>query len=186
VLTLGRLVNDLHTLAMSDLQTLSCHFDQVDATSFLTTLLDKFALRAEPQQLTVTCDISPLRGVIATWDTVRLEQLFTNLFENSLRYTDAPGRIMVTTSLRDSMVTICIDDSAPGAPDDTLPRLFEPLFRLDAARARRADASGGSGLGLAICQAIVQAHGGSIIAESSALGGVRIAVSLPCTQPIHP
>jgi two-component system sensor histidine kinase BaeS len=57
--------------------------------------------------------------------------------------------------------------------------LFDPLFRLDEARQRIAGVQGGSGLGLAICKAIVQAHGGSIHAADSPLGGLRIEARLP-------
>ena len=64
----------------------------------------------------------------------------------------------------------------PAFRADDLQRVFEPLFRADAARSRR---NGGSGLGLAICAAIAQAHGGTIRASLSPLGGLRVDVTLP-------
>jgi two-component system sensor histidine kinase BaeS len=74
--------------------------------------------------------------------------------ENSLRYTDKPGRIEVTLKETAGRVALSVSDSAPGVPAEDLSRLFEPLYRADAVRSRH---TGGSGLGLAIAQAIVQA-----------------------------
>ena len=71
---------------------------------------------------------------------------------------------------------LSIDDSAPGVAASDLPRLFEPLYRADAARSRH---SGGSGLGLAICVAIAEAHGGRLQALASRLGGLQVRLDLP-------
>ena len=110
------------------------------------------------------------------WDGRRVEQLLGNLLDNSLRYTDAPGRVCLTLQIDAGDVLIDLDDSAPGVPDADAARLFEPLYRADAARSRH---TGGSGLGLAICHAIVQAHRGAITAAASELGGLRIRIRLP-------
>ena len=75
---------------------------------------------------------------------------------------------------------LSIDDSAPGVAADQLARLTEPLFRADASRSR---AHGGAGLGLAIAKMIVIAHGGTLNARASNLGGVRIEVLLPAQSP---
>ena len=73
-------------------------------------------------------------------------------------------------------VMVSIQDSSPGVPDAALPRLFERLFRVDKSRSR---ALGGSGLGLSICKNAVEAHGGTIRAAHSPLGGLLIEVVLP-------
>lgn len=111
-----------------------------------------------------------------TWDATRIEQVMDNLLQNSLRYTDAPGRIEVDWQASGQRLRLTVDDSAPGVPTPELPHLFEPLYRADAARLRE---TGGSGLGLAICAAIVQAHGGHIGAGPSPLGGLRVSLELP-------
>ena len=175
-LTLARLVNDLHTLAISDLQTLPCQFATFEVQPWLQAQLLRCRDRIISQGLTLTFDIKSLQDAVVKWDRVRLEQLLTNLIENSLRYTDAPGQIVVTASQRAAAIEICIEDSAPGVSSDALPRLFEPLYRVDDARTRQ---SGGSGLGLAICEAIVRAHGGTMRAAAAAIGGLRVVVTLP-------
>jgi two-component system sensor histidine kinase BaeS len=110
------------------------------------------------------------------WDGRRIEQLLGNLLDNSLRYTDAPGCVRLTLQIDAGEVLIDLDDSAPGVPAVDAARLFEPLYRADAARSRH---TGGSGLGLAICHAIVQAHGGAITATASELGGLQVRIRLP-------
>ena len=74
------------------------------------------------------------------------------------------------------VVELVVEDSAPGVAADDLQRLFDPLYRADQARRRR---SGGSGRGLAIARAIVVAHGGTIEASPSSLGGLHLAATLP-------
>jgi two-component system sensor histidine kinase BaeS len=109
-------------------------------------------------------------------DAQRLSQLINNLLQNSLRYTDAGGSLDVSLERRDNEARLFWADSAPGVPASDLPRLFDPLFRVDASRRR---ASGGSGLGLAIVGKIAEAHGGRVSAEQSPLGGLAIELSVP-------
>jgi two-component system sensor histidine kinase BaeS len=99
-----------------------------------------------------------------------------NLLENSLRYTDAPGQVLVQIQSDGNRVAIIVEDTAPGLSPVDLLRIFEPLYRADLARGREA---GGSGLGLAICQQIVHAHHGVIRAKASPKGGVQFLIELP-------
>ena len=109
-------------------------------------------------------------------DKERLDQLFSNLFENSLRYTDPGGQLVVRLTCKDRQTVIDFADSAPGVPEEELDRLFDRLYRVESSRSR---STGGAGLGLAICKNIVEAHDGTISAHSSPLGGVTIRVVLP-------
>lgn len=119
-------------------------------------------------------------------DPHRLHQVFANLLENSLRYTAAGGQLQVSAEIVQmqdrSMLQLRWDDTAPGVASPHLPRLFDRLYRVDASRVRDGDGLGGSGLGLAICRTIVQAHGGSIEAAASPLGGLRITLWLPLLE----
>ena len=176
VLRLGALVEDLHLLSMADLQALSCRFAEVDAVALAQGSVDRHQRLAADASLTLVCEAPPAGVIVVLWDAVRVEQLLANLLQNSIRYTDAPGRIVLTVATSATHVKLTVEDSAPGVSAIDLPRVFEPLFRADAARDRR---DGGSGLGLAICAAIAQAHGGIIQASPSRLGGLRIDVTLP-------
>lgn len=172
---LTRLTDDFHQLALSDLRALPCHFEPVDLAALLQEVVDRHAERARAAGLSLRLAEMPI-GVTLRADAQRLQQLFDNLLENSLRYTDAPGRIDISARRERDRVRVSVEDSAPGVPPEALQRLFEPLYRVEASRNRR---SGGSGLGLAICRAIVQSHGGRISALASPLGGVRIDCELP-------
>ena len=178
VLKLGALVDDLHLLAMADLQALPCQFDDEDAVQIVKSAVSRFAARADKARLSLSVEV-PVPDVIPVfWDCTRIEQLLVNLLENSLRYTDAPGHIVLTLKQQGDRVIIVISDSAPGVAQSDLSRLFEPLYRADSARSSH---RGGSGLGLAICDAIVRSHGGRIHAAQSALGGVAVHIDFPAT-----
>lgn len=190
VLRLGALVDDLHLLAMADLQRLPCQPDACHAASIVQEAVRRFQTRADARGLvlvlTGAAAVSPVSAGSAlqpttdvpdvVWDPSRMAQLLGNLLENSLRYTDAPGRIEMGLSMKSQQVVLTVDDSAPSVAEADLQRLFEPLYRADAARSRH---TGGSGLGLSICEAIVQAHGGTMVARASALGGLQVVVTLP-------
>lgn len=100
-------------------------------------------------------------------DRDRLMQLFNNLLENSLRYTDSGGSLQISAGQRDKTVRLTLP-TVRRVSDDQLQKLFERFYRTEGSCNR---ASGGSGLGLAICLNIVEAHNGRIIAAHSPLAG---------------
>ena len=109
-------------------------------------------------------------------DGERLRQLFGNLLDNSLKYTDPGGELSIKVMKDGGSVMIDVQDSTPGVAESELEKLFERLYRVESSRSR---ATGGTGLGLAICRNIVKAHEGTITAQPSPLGGVWIRVELP-------
>jgi two-component system sensor histidine kinase BaeS len=170
-----RLVDDFHQLALSDLRALPCSFAPVQPAALPDDALARVQARAQAAGLQLSLDATGAPP-LAHWDLQRIGQLLSNLLENSLRYTDAPGRIALQWRPGGAgQAVLCIDDSAPGVPAADHARLFEPLYRADASRSRRL---GGSGLGLAICRAIARSHGGQIEAGDSPLGGLRVVVTL--------
>ena len=175
VLKLNALVDDLHLLAMADLNALPCYFETLDAVALLHNITQRFALRA--QQAGLTLQFETARPSLSVrWDAKRIEQLLGNLLDNSLRYTQAPGQVVLRLHCQDTLVVIDLEDSAPGLSPAELSRVFEPLYRAEASRNRDA---GGSGLGLAIGEQIAKAHHGHISASASELGGVLFQIQLP-------
>ena len=110
-------------------------------------------------------------------DRTALEQILLNLLENALRHT-ATGRITVETTTRDGGVLLTVSDTGSGIPAEHLPRIFERFYRADAGRSREA---GGTGLGLAIVKHLVEAHGGSVHAESTVGMGTTMSIFFPAT-----
>lgn len=176
VMQLTRLVDDLHTLAIADLGKMPCDYQQGMVNDALQRIGKRFATRAQQLGLTLQIDASDSHAT-ALWDFGRIEQMISNILENSLRYTESPGQIHMQWRCTENHVSIQIADSAPGVPPEYWQRLFEPLFRIDASRARTGQH--GSGLGLSVVQAIVQAHSGQVTVDASPLGGLMMRIELP-------
>ncbi len=171
---LSRLVEDLYQLSLADAGALAYRFEPIDLSLLLGETLETCAAAFVDAGLTLDSDLAPGAKVRADGDRAR--QLFANLCANSCRYTDAGGQVRISLADAGTHWRILWDDSAPGVPTDALPRLFEPLYRVDASRSR---AAGGAGLGLAISRRIVEAHGATIVAEPSSLGGLRMRIEWP-------
>jgi two-component system sensor histidine kinase BaeS len=175
VARLGKLVNDIHDLSLADVGGLAYRFDEVDLGEAVRDCVHHARARLDAHGLEVEIR-EPADALVVRGDRERLGQLVRNLLENSLRYTDAGGRLHISLAREASQAVLHWKDSTPGVPPESLPRLFERLFRVEASRNRE---RGGSGLGLSICQSIAEAHGGRITARASELGGLWIEVRLP-------
>ncbi|MFN0303542.1 MAG: ATP-binding protein [Burkholderiales bacterium] len=171
---LTRLTDDLHQLAIADLGAL----DVKRASNDLVELVERSAKRwrhqFEAAGIALSIDASGAHRIAV--DADRIAQVLDNLLTNSLRYTDRPGRLDVSVRAIGRVHQIVFADSTPGLTDEELLCLFTPLYRTDASRHR---SRGGSGLGLALSKAIIAAHGGSMQASASPLGGLRILIELP-------
>lgn len=185
VMRLGQLVDDLRS-SMREPEGLSAHGASPFATVFPFTLLTEAVemMRERFAQRDIAIDTRRLgsvdNGLAMRGDAPRLHQVFMNLLENALNYTDAGGSLRLSASVEggtsDGLLHLRFDDSAPGPLVHEFPRLFDRLFRGEASRSRE---TGGSGLGLSICRTIVEEHGGSIDASPSPMGGLRVIVTLP-------
>ena len=174
VQTLTKLVSDLHQLSLSDRGSLSYRKEPCNLSDVISRSLGVFRHRLQEKNLRVSVSLPETLMVFG--DDARLGQLFHNLLENSLRYTDSGGEITVTAQQDDKQIRVDWSDSAPGLNDEQFAHIFERFYRSESSRNR---ASGGSGLGLAICDKITEAHHGQISASASPLGGVTITLVLP-------
>ncbi|MEW5801703.1 MAG: ATP-binding protein [bacterium] len=180
VMILNRIIHDLHELSLFDTRVLSHKKEPVDAFLILNDTLKIFNTRFIQQHITVKEHLDPDQGVMVQGDPDRLAQVFSNLFENTIRYTDPPGILRISQCQTEAELHLIIEDSAPAVPEEKLDLIFERLYRIDSARTRT---NGGSGLGLAICKSIVEEiFGGKITAGHSSLGGLRVEIMLPMSQ----
>jgi len=180
VVHLNALVNDLHELSMSDQGALIYQKTQIDLNEVfeMSASINQHLLDRHKIKQTVSFngfldgDDIPIIG-----DGNRLLQLFDNLYQNTCRYTNDGGELVIAFTYKLRKVLIEWYDSEPGVSDENLSLLFDRLYRVDGSRNRT---QGGSGLGLAICKNIVEAHEGTITASHSSLGGLKLSIELPC------
>ncbi|WP_167371942.1 two-component system sensor histidine kinase BaeS [Xenorhabdus beddingii] len=174
VTTLTKLVNDLHLLSLSDRGSLTYRKEPVNVSELLQISVAGYQGRFADKNMTLALNLKENDTLFA--DPDRLTQLFQNLLENSLRYTNEHGKVIIQAYSDQQKWILDLQDSAPGLTAEQCQHVFERFYRCESSRNR---ASGGSGLGLAICYNIVEAHDGTIQAQRSSLGGIRIRVELP-------
>lgn len=136
--------------------------------------------RAEAGGVEFTVDADPSMPPVLA-DPDRMAQVLGNLVDNALRHTQPGGRVVLAGRRVHDTVVLSVSDTGGGIEPQHLPNVFERFYRADSARDR---ASGGSGIGLAIVKALVEAHGGTVSAESGGRGeGARFVVTLPVSAP---
>ena len=116
---------------------------------------------AETERIVVACRAAALRRALR------------NLLENAAAYGVRAAAHIERTG---EEILVVVEDEGPGIPEAELERVFEPFVRLETSRSRD---TGGSGLGLAIARGIVRGHGGDILLENRAQGGLRATIALP-------
>lgn len=171
---LTHLVNDLYELSLSDIGGLRYQFTATNLNDCLAQALNSLANKIAKK--TLELQVNSEQELWLNADPRRLEQLFINLLNNAIAYTDVPGQIVIAIYARAAHIIINIQDSAPSVAAAECELLFEPLYRQDSARNSRHN---GAGLGLSICKNIVEAHQGKIMAKPSTLGGIEIQIQLP-------
>lgn len=176
IMHLERLVGDLYELSMSDAGALNYKRVKVYPVTILQSVIDSFTQRLALNEFAIHFDMVASDPFTVLADPDRLQQLFVNILENSLRYTDSPGIIKSRLKVSNQNMVVTFEDSSPGVAPEKLPKIFDRFFRAEDSRNRE---TGGAGLGLAICKNIVDAHQGEITAENSQLGGILITITIP-------
>ena len=175
-LRLKRLVEDLYQISLSDLGALTYRKENLDLIEVLRDSMESYRAEFSRKGIALKEEISKDVKAIGFADRERLRQLFANLLENSLRYTDTRGTLEIGAKVNGDSIMIEFQDSKPGVSAQDMEMLFERFYRVEGSRKR---GSGGAGLGLTISKKIVDAHEGIISALSSPLGGLLIRISLP-------
>ncbi len=175
---LGRLVGDLLELARLESPKVTLTLEEVDLAGLVAGVARALGPQARRSQ--VSLETGPLACPRVVGDGLRLEQVFTNLIDNGIKYA-GPGRtVRVTAEGRGDVAVATVADNGPGIPARHLPHLFERFYRADRSRSRR---GGGTGLGLAIVKRIVELHGGTVIVRSREGEGTVFEVGLPVAGP---
>lgn len=175
---LNALVEDLLILARLEAKQDELEKEPLDVRAFLSEIARDWTARMAKKgvalKLNLASDLPRLEG-----DRLRLEQVFTNLLDNALKYTPREHSVTLGAAARGEEVELWVKDTGQGILSSALPHIFERFYRADKARSREL---GGTGLGLSIVKHIAQAHGGSVEAESAFGKGTTIRVKLPVLQ----
>ena len=171
----ARIVDDLFFIARSQVGTLDLRTDIVDFVAVSKTAAREAEELAAQARGCITWN-APSEAIEVEGDAGRLQQLFTILVDNALKYGGGNPTIEVDHTLTDDRVIINIRDHGPGVPEEDLPYVFERLYR--GAVSAEAEPNG-SGLGLPLAKSIVEGHGGEISLENAKGGGAIARVLLP-------
>lgn len=174
LMRLSRLVQDLKTLSYAREAQLAIALAPEDLSEIARQAIETAQPKLNAKGIDLEFNLPS--QVLVACDRGQIGQVIDNLLENAARYTDGPGRVWVNLQEADGFALLTVDDTPPAAPDKDVLRLFDRFYRVESSRSR---AYGGSGLGLSICKTIIEAHGGTIVAGQSDMGGLQIAIRLP-------
>jgi len=168
------MVEELMTLAQMDSWKYQLEVGPANMTTIIQTAIE--SVEAKAQRFGIKIYFADTGEHRCVCDVQKLYQVFLNLLDNAIKYSDSGARVDVEIEEDDSTLTVRIRDTGVGIPKEELSQLFERFYRVDKDRSR---ATGGSGLGLAISRQIVEMHGGSISVESEVDVGSVFEVRLP-------
>jgi signal transduction histidine kinase len=172
---LGRLVEDLRSLAQTEAEEFSLDLDMESLDDVIRRSVEGLRARSSSLAVGIRLDI-PDELPMLLIDRTRISQVLGNLIENAVRHSPPGGDVYVGARASADRVVVTVADSGEGiAPEDAV-RVFDRFYRADPSRTR---ATGGAGLGLTIAKKIVEAHGGEIRVESVEGQGSRFIFELP-------
>lgn len=184
---INRMIEELSFLSHLETGQVSYRMEPVPVIPFLRGFYEQYELVVRDAGLAFLLDIGEaedrrLHLPVVEMDALRVEQALFNLVSNAMKYTSRGGLVRIALAVDEGEHTrsaiISVQDSGTGIPQDQLEQIFDRNYRVD--RPGADNGVEGSGLGLAICREIVQAHGGTVRAESDGKTGSIFYVSLPC------
>ena len=176
---LSNLVEDLRLLAETEAADFQLDLEPASLMEVVSRSVEAFRPQAQARGVHIAFAPGPDRATPkrqVNIDRTRIEQVMSNLLQNAITHTSAAGRIDVAIEESEEAVSITVADTGEGIPSEDLPHVFDRLYRVDPSRTR---STGGAGLGLTIAKQLVEAHGGTIRAESTLGKGSIFTFTLP-------
>ena len=162
-------------LMLSESEQSKANWNTVNIPSILTETMIEFETKAREKNIQLEMETST-KDILISGDAFRLKQVFINLIDNAIKYSDPGGEVKISAHPDDGHVIIEVKDSGIGISQADRERIFERFYRVDKSRSRT---QGGSGLGLAIVKKIVEEHGGAVSVQSAPGEGSTFRVLLP-------
>ena len=175
---MSNLTDDLVELATLDSGAAPLERSPASIEEVIEAAVEGAVLRAESKGIDLTGPVNsdlPMISIAAN----KIGRVLQNLLDNAIDHTAPGGEVAVSTLERNGTVEVSIQDNGEGISPENLPHVFDRFYRGEKSRSRTDNEQGGVGLGLAIARELVEAHGGTIWAESGAEGGTRITFALP-------
>jgi signal transduction histidine kinase/integral membrane sensor domain MASE1 len=174
---LARMVDDLLDMARLARGKIALDRQLVNLAESVTQCLGVLRATGKTGQHEISVDVET---VWVEADPVRIQQVFSNLILNAVKYTGTEGRIDVSVAAADAQAVVRVQDTGLGIAPEMLPRIFEPFQQGEHTIER---SQGGLGIGLTLAKRLVEAHGGTIEAYSEGRGrGSRFTIRLPKAQ----
>jgi len=171
---LNSLVNDLLSLSHLESKEITLEEKIINLRQLVEKIILGFKAQLKNKSIDVRNELPVSLSIKA--DENRIEQVFTNLIDNAIKFNKNKGAIKIYSQDADGKIKIIVEDSGIGIPEKDIPRIFERFYRVDKARSREL---GGTGLGLSIVKHIVELHNGSVGVESTEDFGSKFWLALP-------
>jgi signal transduction histidine kinase len=174
---LDRLVRRLLDVSRFEAGAVNLDLDKVDPRQLVNDVRSDFAVMADQRGIHLDVTIGDGTPREATWDADRVRELLGNLVSNALNFTERGGRVTVSVDPNeDDAVRLAVSDTGVGISPEQLPHVFQKFYQ---ARNQASARAKGTGLGLAIVKEIVEAHGGTISADSALGRGTQFVIVMP-------
>ena len=173
---LSYIIKDLDMITKLEIGDLSLDFETFDIVEVVRNVFELLEMKAAKKKITLTFDLDYQYEILVYADKERVQQVLTNLIDNSIKYGNKKGTTEVSIeNLIKNKVIIRITDNGEGIHTDNIPRLFERFYRVDQSGSRK---KSGSGLGLSIVKHIIEAHNERIYVESELGVGSEFSFTL--------
>lgn len=167
-------VNNILNTSRYDRRHLKVHLEEVTVADIYDMIRDDMQLRASSQNRALSVNIPTDLPTVAA-DRASISEVFGNLIDNAIKYSNEGGAINVTAAVRGDFVEVAVQDFGIGMPGNVVSNLFQKFYRSHRSR----ETVAGTGIGLYISKAIVESHGGNISVTSEEGRGSTFTVSLP-------
>jgi len=174
IFRLSKITDNLLLLAKADNNILELGKQWFDINLLLKNIVERMRYNAISAGVTLSEEY--YEGLELYVDIDLLDQAFSNLIDNAIKYTRQGGKVTIKTNRESDTITVSVSDTGTGIPEDEIPHIFNRFYRANKERPRKL---GGTGLGLAIAQLIINAHNGNITVKSSLGSGTDFIVTFP-------
>lgn len=174
ILRLSKIIDNLLFLSRADNNILELRMQQFDITRLLRDLTER--KRNEALSLGVSIIEDYQEHLKLSGDIDLLEQAFSNIIDNAIKYTETGGRITIKAMIEDNNLNIIISDTGMGIPEEEIPKIFERFYRTNKGQPGK---HRGTGLGLSIAKWIINVHNGKILVKSIVGKGSDFIITFP-------